>query len=246
MWKQQKGKILILDNLTSDSNSIELIELAKELFDKIIVTSSTDIFYAYFRDEDRLADFQDMNIVRLNLRQQEELIRKRLALSDRSEPISDGLVDQIEDRVNSIIISNKIVPRYPFFVLSILQIYEAFMPDNLSITSYGHCYQVMIISNLVKAGISREDSDINACFNFAENLAFKIYQNSKLHTPAKLDFEAFVMEYKCKYIISDATMSRLRKGDYRIIDEDGSFRIPYMYHFFLGRFCQKVIRKIKI
>ena len=239
VWRRQKGKILILDNLTSDSNSIELIELAKELFDKIIVTSSTDIFYAYFRDEERLADFQEMKIEPLNQRQQEELIRKRLALSDRSEPISDGLVDQIEDHVNSIIISNKIVPRYPFFVLSILQTYEAFMPDNLSITSYGYCYQVLIIANLVKAGISREDSDINACFNFAENLAFKIYQNSKLHTPAKLDFEEFVMEYKSKYIIPESILSRLKKDDYGIIDEDGSFRTPYMYYFFLGRFLSK-------
>ena len=239
VWKQQKDKILILDDLTSDSNSIELIELAKEHFDKIIVTLSTDIFYSYFKDEERLADFQEIEIAPLDQKKQEELIRKRLDLSDRSEPISDGLVDQIEDHVNSIIISNKIVPRYPFFVLSILQTYEAFMPDNLSITSYGHCYQVLIIANLVKAGISREDSDINACFNFAENLAFKIYQNSKLHTPVKLDFEEFVMEYKDKYLISDAILSRLKKDDYGIISKDGSFRTPYMYYFFLGRFLSK-------
>ena len=239
VWKQQKDKILILDDLTSDSNSIELIQLAKEHFDKIIVTLSTDIFYSYFKDEERLADFQEVEIAPLNQKKQEELIRKRLDLSDRGEPISDGRVDQIEDHVNSIIISNKIVPRYPFFVLSILQTYEAFMPDNLSITSYGHCYQVLIIANLVKAGISREDSDINACFNFAENLAFKIYQNSKLHTPVKLDFEEFVMEYKSKYIISDAILSRLKKDDYGIISNDGSFRTPYMYYFFLGRFLSK-------
>ena len=245
VWKQQKDKVLILDDLTSDSNSIELIELAKEHFDKIIVTLSTDIFYSYFKDEERLADFQEMEIAPLNQKKQEELIRKRLDLSDRGEPISDGRVDQIEDHVNSIIISNKIVPRYPFFVLSILQTYEAFMPDNLSITSYGHCYQVLIIANLVKAGISREDSDINACFNFAENLAFKIYQNSKLHTPVKLDFEELVMEYKSKYIISDAILSRLKKDDYGIISNDGSFRTPYMYYFFLGRFLSKGNQKNK-
>lgn len=239
IWKQQKNKILILDDLTSDSNSIELIELAKEHFDKIIVTLSTDIFYSYFKDEERLADFQEVEIAPLNQKKQEELIRKRLDLSDRGEPISDGRVDQIEDHVNSIIISNKIVPRYPFFVLSILQTYEAFMPDNLSITSYGHCYQVLIIANLVKAGISREDSDINACFNFAENLAFKIYQNSKLHTPVELNFEEFVTEYKDKYIISDAILSRLKKDDYGIISNDGSFRTPYMYYFFLGRLLSK-------
>ena len=239
IWKEQEDKVLILDNLSSDSNEIELIELAKEIFDKIVVTLSSDIFYTYFRDEPRLADFHEVKIEPLNHNQQEELIRKRLALSDRSEPISDGLVDQIEDQVNSIIISNKVVPRYPFFVLSILQTYEAFMPDNLTITSYGHCYQVLIIANLVKAGISREDNDINACFNFAENLAFKIYQNSKSSTATQLDVREFVKEYRVKFLISDAIVNRLKKEDYGIITDEGSFRTPYMYYFFLGRYLSK-------
>ena len=239
VWKQQTGKVLILDNLSSDSNLIELIELAKEIFDKILVTLSSDIFYSYFRDEARLADFHEMQIAPLNYKQQEELIRKRLALSDRNEPFSDGFIDQIEDQINSIITSKKIVPRYPFFVLSILQTYEAFMPDNLSITSYGHCYYVLIVDSLFKTGISQEDNDINACFNLAENLAFKIYQNTKLHTPSKLDFEKFVTEYRNKYIISDSILNRLKKHDYGIITDDGSFRTPYMYYFFLGRFLAK-------
>ena len=182
VWKAQEGKVLILDNLSQASHLIELIEFAKELFDKIVVTLPSDIFHSFFRDEMRLVDFHEAKIEPLDHQRQEELIRKRLVLSDRGEPITDGYVDQIEKRVNSIIISNKIVPRYPFFVLSILQTYEGFMPDNLSITSYGHCYQALIVANLIKAGISRQDNDINACFNFAEHLAFKNHQDTKLQT----------------------------------------------------------------
>ena len=243
LWKEQKDKVLILDNLSSDSNLIGLIELAKEIFDKIVVTLSSDIFYSYFKDEARLADFDEVKIEPLDHIQQEELIRKRLALSDRSEPISDGYVDQIEDQINSIIISNKVVPRYPFFVLSILQTHEAFMPDNLTITSYGHCYQVLIIANLLKAGISRQDNDINTSFNFAENLAFKIYQNSKSSTSTPLDLGEFVEEYREKFLISDAIVNRLKKEDYGIITDEGSFRTPYMYYFFLGRYLSKATKE---
>lgn len=243
IWREQKDKVLILDNLSSDSHLIDLIIFAKEIFEKIVVTLSSDTFYSYFKDDSRLADFHEMQIEPLDHKQQEELIRKRLALSDRSEPISDGRVDQIEDQINSIIISNRVVPRYPFFVLSILQTYEAFMPDNLSITAYGHCYQVLIVTRLVKAGISREDNDINTSFNFAENLAFKIYQNTKLSTPAQLDLDAFVEEYRAKFIISDAIVNRLKKADYGIITNDGSFRTRYMYYFFLGRFLSKATKE---
>ena len=243
VWKEQKDKVLILDNLSSDSNSIELIEFAEEIYDKIVVTLSSDVFYSYYKDESRLANFHGVKIEPLNHKQQEDLIRKRLPLSDRTEPISDGLVDQIENQVNSIIISKKVVPRYPFFVLSILQTYEAFMPANLSITSYGHCYQALIVANLVKAGISREDNDINASFNFAENLAFKIYQNSKSSTSTPLDLKEFIEEYRVKFIISDSIVNRLKKEDYGIITDDGSFRTPYMYYFFLGKFLSKVTKE---
>ena len=238
-WEQQEGKILILDNLSPYPNSIKLIELAKEIFDKIFITLPSDDFYSFFRDETRLSDFQEARIETLNRRQQEELIRKRLELSDRSEPVTDGLVDQIEDRINSIIISQKIVPRYPFFVLSILQTYEGFMPDNLSITSYGHCYYTLIVASLIKAGISSEDSDINSCLNFAEQLAYKIYKNSINQVKTEIGFNEFAEEYKDKFQISDSILNRLKKNDYGIINEDAHFKTPYMYYFFLGKFLAR-------
>lgn len=242
LWKKQEGKFLILDNLSSTSNSIALIEFAMVFFDNIVVTVLSDIFHSFFRDDTRLAAFREVKIEPLSHQQQEELIRKRLALSDRNRSVTDGLIDQIESRVNSIIISNKIVPRYPFFVLSILQTYEGFMPDDLSITAYGHCYQVLIIASLIKAGISRQDNDINACFNFAENLAFKIYQGKNSQTQAKFDFAKFVDEYRQKFIISNSILSRLTKHDYGIITNNGCFRAPYVYYFFLGRFLSKESR----
>ncbi len=243
LWKQQEGKILILDNLSSVPRLIELIELARDLFDNIIITLSTDIFYAFFRDEKRLADFHVMEIQPLSHRQQERLIRKRLALSNRNEPVPDGLVDRIENDVNSIITSKKIVPRYPFFVLSILQTYEGFMPDDLSITSYGYCYQVLIVATLRKAGIPLEDSAINTCYNFAEKLAFKIYQNSKSREATQLDFKKFVAEYRVDFIIEDAILSRLIDDDYGIISTEGNFKMPYIYYFFLGGFLSKKDRE---
>lgn len=245
LWKQQANKTLILDNLSSRSNHIELIELSKGLFEKIIITLSSDTFYSFFRDETRLADFQEVAIRPLTQSQQETLIRKRLSLSDRVEPITDGFVDQIERHINSIIISNKIVPRYPFFVLSILQTYEGFMPDNLSITAYGHCYYVLIVASLVKSGISSEDNAINTSFNFAENLAFKIYQTRKLQTGSSLDLKEFVDEYNRKYVIPESIFHRLQKDDYGIINSEGSFRTPFMYYFFLGRFFSKNAKKHK-
>ena len=145
LWVNQRCKTLILDNLNATRHSLDFVDFAKDIFDNIIITVASDAFYAFFFDETRLADFQQLRIEQLTRQQQEQLIRRRLALSDTAHVPTDGLVDRAEDHVNSVIISDKVVPRFPFFVLSIWQTYEAYMPSNMSITSYGHCYYVLIV-----------------------------------------------------------------------------------------------------
>jgi len=232
LWsKQVSEKTLILDNLSSNPTLVDFVVFAKDYFDRIIVTLPSDVYNSFFIDEVRLADFIEMKIQYMTHRQQEALIRKRWELlSSLDEPVLDGLVDQVENRVNSIM-TNKIVPRYPFYVLSILQTYEGFMPSNLSITSYGHCYQVLIIATLRKAGISGHDNEINACFNFAEHLAFKIYCTEK-HIKDALDFDEFVKEYKRKFVIRKSTLNRLKDHRYGLISQEGHFKATYMHYFF--------------
>ena len=240
IWQQNHNKTLLLDNLSSSPKSLEFVSFAREFFEQIIVTSSTDRYYSFFKDEPQLADYHEMNIQPLSLVQQERLIRKRLLRLKQDEVITDGLVDQFESRVNTIVTSNKIVPRYPFYILSILQTYEAFMPDNLSISSYGHCYHALIVTNLIKSGVGKSDNHINACFNFAEQLAFQLFDHDRrVNSDSEFNFEQFVADYKRAYIIPNALLNRLKHDHYGILLDDGRFRSPYMYFFFLGRFFSK-------
>ena len=172
LWNQQTDKTLVLENMTESPRMMRFIEQAKENFTRIITTTTSDTFYSYFKDENRLEDFRVLKIETLTREQQEQLIRKRLEMLEDQKPLTDGRVDQEEKVVNSVIISNKLVPRYPFFVLSILQTCEAFMPNNLTVTSYGHCYHALIVARLIRAGISQKDEEVGACFNLAEQLSW--------------------------------------------------------------------------
>ena len=236
LWVKQPCKTLIVDNLNASSQSLDLVDYAKDVFDNIFITVASDVFYAFFIDETRLADFQQLRIEQLTRPQQEQLIRRRLALSETVHSLSDGLVDRAEDHVNSVIISDKIVPRFPFYVLSILQTYEAYMPSNMAITSYGHCYYVLIFASLLRAGISQADDAINACFNFAEHLAFDIYQHYEQSVDKPYDFVDFIRQYRNRFFIRQSIIGRLKDVNYGIIGDDGMFKTDYMHHYFLGRF----------
>ena len=235
LWGKRTGKVLVIDNLNAHQRHIQFLKSAEDSFDTIIATLSSDLYYSYFRDDSRLAHYEELEILPLSHVQQEDLIRKRSALLNSGQPMTDGEIDQIENRVNSIIIDGRILPRYAFFVLAILQTYEAYMPSGMAITAYGHCYHALIVARLIRAGISNKDSDINVCLNFAEQLAIAQYHHEWTRSEEPFDFEQFIKDYKERYYISDSVINRLKHREFGLITDDGGFRTPYMGYFFLGK-----------
>ncbi len=236
LWRNQDDITLILDNPSHSPKSMEHVIFAKTNFHNVDVTVSSDIYSAYWHNDSRLANFVNIKIDRLSHAKQEKLIRKWTRLSNQNVSITDGWIDQVEDKINSVIINNRIVPRYPFYVLSILQLGEGFMPNDLKITAYGHCYYVMILAHLLKSGINKEDSDINSCINFASHLAFYIYKEGhNVPTIGEEEFKKFTEAYKKEFVIKDSIIRRLQSQDYGII-MNRKFRNLYMYYYFLGKY----------
>ena len=238
-WLESPDKTLIIDNLSEHKDSLTIVEAARDAFHNIVAITPSDIFYSYYKDEEKLSDFRQLKIEPFNFVQQEMLIRKHLTVTSSEQRITDGVVDQIEGHVNAIIVSRHILPRYAFYILSILQTREAYMPGNMSITSYGHCYHALIVANLVRSGISESDDAVNACFNFAEQLAFATHLTKQQGVTAVVDFESFLEDYHSRFIIRESFINRLMHPTFGIINERGLFRSDYMYYFFLGKFLSR-------
>ena len=234
-WSKEQEKLLIIDDFNY-MTKIQFIDFAKDFFERIIVVMSEDEYIAYFKEEERLADFQLFNLESLGHVKQEELIKRWVNLSDEKEQeISHGKIDQIEDRLNSIILHNKIVPRYPFYILSILQTFEAFMPQNLQITAHGHCYQILITAQLANIGIQGED--IDSSLTFLSYLAFQIFK--KRGECSKDQFKQLLIDYKDQYIIKESVVNRLTNHNSSILQNYNGgykFNYPFIYYFLLGNF----------
>jgi len=244
LWVQQNNKTIIFDNLSHEANSLRHVVFAKELYETIIVSTSNDRYSAYFKDELKLTEFSIIEIAPFTHVKQELLIKKWITLKQDTirEDIETehGEIDKIERNINEIIINNKILPRYPFFILSILQTHEAFMPQDVQITAYGHCYYALLVAHLIKCGIEKSDDAINKCFNFSSHLAFVIYKNNfnDLNI-SKHEFDKFIEDYKNNFVIDDATINRLC-NTHGIFKQNQNgyiyFSLNYSYYFFLGRY----------
>ena len=225
LWMKQEKKTIIFDELTNSKNRKKHILYAKKLFSRVVVSAASNQYDSYFFDDEELSDFIPVRIKELSNVKTEELIKKRLRI------INYEKIDIAEKKINEIL-TKGLIERSPFHILSILQTFEGYMPTNLKITSYGHCYRALISAYLIKSGISNSDSELNPCFNFLEHLAFAIF--------SKKPYDNFIKDYDEVYVIKKTLINKLTSNnDITPLIQNESFSQNYTYYFFLGSYLAK-------
>jgi len=243
-WHQLADVTIIFDNLTSQKINYIEYALEQDCIKKIVTTTSAEEHITYFSDEPIFSEFAHARIYQMKHSQQEEIINNWMLLDPKLKSgevlLSDSTIDQMERQVNSIIM-NRIVPRYPFFVLSILQTYEAFMPKDIEITAYGHCYYALIVAQILRLKISSDQ--IDACFNFLSWFAHAMHHSShEDNLVSEGEYETLLREYRDTYVINNSTVNRLFDESSPILfrrDNLVGFCWSYSYFFFLGRYLSE-------
>ena len=154
-WMKLGNKVAIIDNYDHNISG-KLVAFLDENFAMTIVAIDDEEYMLYFMDDPSFADYSVLALGQCNLVQQEELIRKWMRMNQQAsslDELNDLEIDKLEARVDNAITTSRIVPRYPFYILSILQSFESFMPSDYQITAYGHCYQALVTAQLVKKNI---------------------------------------------------------------------------------------------
>jgi len=236
-WFNRNNKVALIDNFSHQISS-NIFDYLSTNFLMTIIAVDDEEYLLYFKDEPSLADYTIMSITQLNFVQQENLIRNWVRTSQQieSDDVSDLDVDKLEARVNNVITTQRIVPRYPFYILSILQTLETFMPSDINITAYGHCYLALVTAQLIKKNIKPED--IDSCFNYLKHLSYSIYSVTSIgNSYTAQNYYEFRDNYKTKFIISDSLINKVENEDYAILDIQDNrtkFEHSYIYYFFLG------------
>ena len=222
-----------------------------------------DVFCLSFKDETIIKAFTRFKIKELTPTLRNSLIEKWVHLTDDKSGTNHDEneryqnIDEITELVNSALgklIGNGIMPAYPFFILSVISIYETFeRPMDQEITSQGYCYQALVYMYLRKQGVKNDE--IDTYVNFLTEFAFYFYTQKKSEL-ASDEFEAFMIEYLQKYNLPIKKEVLLRNlQETQIIGLDGcnnySFCYAYLYYFFVAKYlaehadaCRTVIASI--
>ena len=237
-WLNQPNKVVVIDDLGEDKDAVKFLENKKDYFAHVIITMDTDIYRTYYHADSRVHFYSEMEIKEINRWHQEQLIRNTLKQT-RGSDVTDGDVDIVERKIDEIV-DTRLIPRYPFHVLSVIQALQVFMPQDTRITSHAHCYYIFILSRLIKAGVEKDDGSINACLNFAEHFAKAVFDQRERDQSLNADFfRCFVHSYQSRFVVSDEQIRRMCHPRYGIIHEEEGFRVRYMEFYFLGRFLAR-------
>lgn len=232
-------KILIIDNYHHKiSNSF--LEYSKQFFSKVILLVLDEEYMLYFRDNKNFADIDVYSIKFFNYTKQHNLISNWFKTDYwDEEEIYNKDFDIIENKIDDIITKNHIVPKTPFYILSIIQTFENLSPTNLQITSYWHCYNALITSQLIKKWIN--PTEIQDCYNYLTFLAYKIFELNKTWSEniTLEQYNQIKADYWVKYIsLNSSILSRLENKEYPIIkiNENVKFEFQYIYYYFVWKY----------
>ena len=155
--------IIIIDDFHKLRNNRKILDKIK-IFNKIFIIVDT-LYTLDYELRDIEADIGKYAIKELSPLKRNELIEKWLMINFDGYSLTESeklkIIDKKTAQIEAITyksLNGGIMPAYPFLILSILSNVETLnKPLSKEITSYGYCYEALIIISLIKCGLEQDD-----------------------------------------------------------------------------------------
>ena len=245
LMENKEKIILVFDDFHRINNKKKIIEKLF-IFSKIICT--VDLIYNLDVEINTIHNqIVKFAIKEFSPKKRDALIKKWLYLDEDIKTAEEPeKVKQIDKKAEQIeIITGKslnggIMPAYPFLILSILSNVETLhRPLNQQITSYGYCYEALIIIAFTKIGLKTDD-EIAGCINFLSHFAYKLFKEETYESNAD-EFESFLANYEEKIALpfkKEIFIKKLKKSRLLIKTSLGTYRFDYkyIYYYFVAKY----------
>lgn len=244
---ESKFIVPIVDDFHYAHDKASLVKDLNKYENQIIVVD--DVFGLTLKEANIIDEYFHFKISEYIPSLRNKLIKKWVCLTNAKsghQPFDNDDYQQLDKATSVVnqalgkIFGGGIMPPFPFFILSVLSMYDAFdKPLNQDITSQGHCYQALLYMYLKKQGVRNEEVD--TYINFLTELAYFIYSKENNEFP-KSEFDAFLENtYKKKFnfpVKIEVLMNNLAKT--KIFSKNSlgnyAFDYQYIYYFFVGKY----------
>ena len=245
LMENKEKIILVFDDFHRINNKKKIIEKLF-IFSKIICT--VDLIYNLDVEINTIHNqIVKFAIKEFSPKKRDALIKKWLYLDEDIKTAEEPeKVKQIDKKAEQIeIITGKslnggIMPAYPFLILSILSNVETLhRPLNQQITSYGYCYEALIIIAFTKIGMKTDD-EIAGCINFLCHFAYDLFKK-RIFEMNNSDFDSFLEKYQENIALpfkQDVFIKKLENSRLLIRTTLGTYKFDYkyIYYYFVAKY----------
>ena len=247
--EQQGARILFIDNYDRLRLNVRyekrfLLE-ARRIFAHLLLVGDSCLTF----DEKRmveLAPFRRWEMLPFGHARRGELIERWNSLG-QEETIGDSSLhrrnDETTRNVNSIVRRNLLPPK-PVYVLTVLQMLDFVMPSSFELSSYGHCYQVLILQALHKVGIRSQDFD--PYMNYLSELAYFCFTIGGEGVDED-QFTRFKKEYSARFLSrshDDILKTLFRAEILRTQGGQLMFSYRYIFYFYTAKYLSDHIGEV--
>lgn len=242
---EKKNKILLIDNIDKGAinfpSVIELLNKFRNIFERIIVTTSEQQDISSLFDKKRLFDDYDhFRIVPLGYVKRNELIKKWHLIGQNHSTVDvNAIQQQIKLTFDTIttLLGEQLIPAYPLFVLTLLQSLDFKNPSfDLKSTSYAYCYQSLIMVSLMRNDVPGDDC--KSIINFLTEFSYYLYSKN-LNNINLRDYNSFYDEYKNAFIIKYSSEKLLEiLSNSNIIKQEGvnlCYAYKYLHYYLIAK-----------
>lgn len=135
-----------------------------------------------------------------------------------------------------LLLRKNVMDAKPMYILTIIQTLDNLnVSRDFSLTSYGHCYNTLILSLLHKANVSHHDFD--SILNFLSFLSYKMFVDRE-KSISEENLNVLIKEYHKDYVINLDVKKVLVDSNILYMDEnlDYIFSQKYIYYFSCSKY----------
>lgn len=208
----------------------------------VFVLSVSDVFEATFlanQDDgkiyDQLPKYRVLPFGRLS---RAKLISKWVTLDSDEFLDEDERIRRIDQATKyvEIVMRWNVVPRYPIYLLTLLQAQKAGSPESFKDSGLGYYYQYLISDAMLEAGIAKDKlTDIE---QYCAQLAWWVKSLGRSYISID-ELAEFNRDFSNKWVQLDFNIVREKLIRSRIIcltDSVVEFRYSYVYYFFVAKY----------
>jgi Calcineurin-like phosphoesterase len=240
-------RVLIIDDWQNaqlnDAGRAELLSLLSQAFSRIVLfadeTVKMEDIEVYTRPFVERNSFSARKISAFGHLLRARLIRKWLTIGREKTLSSQDLqaeVRQAEATLNTVL-GKSLLPSYPFFLLSLMQVAQNIAASQHANGSYGYLYESLITMAL--ASVSQEATEVDVYYTILGRIAWNFRANIGRSCPI-IQMNRIILHYGDEYkaLVEPAKIINLLLKANILTVQDGEYRFKYKYigYYFTARY----------